>query len=137
MDRYDDMLRMPRPVSRRHPQMPNAQRAKQFMPFAALRGYGDALAEKEIAFVPRSLLSEEDAALLDQTLRELAAALRRGERPAVELEVFEPRDGGEDGRLRAFEGRLEGISPELGLLRVAGRAFQLEDITAIWREGEA
>ena len=39
MNAYSDMLALPRPVSARHPQMRRADRAKQFMPFAALTGY--------------------------------------------------------------------------------------------------
>ena len=38
---YDDIIDLPRPVSKRHPRMPLAERAAQFAPFAALTGYGD------------------------------------------------------------------------------------------------
>ena len=31
-----------------HPKMPNAERAKQFMPFAALRGFEEAVAREEL-----------------------------------------------------------------------------------------
>lgn len=36
---YDDIINMPHHVSRVHPQMPIADRAAQFAPFAALTGY--------------------------------------------------------------------------------------------------
>ena len=39
--------------------MDRAERAKQFMPFAALKGYEEALREKEKIVVPRIELSEE------------------------------------------------------------------------------
>lgn len=45
--RYDDMLKMKRPVSKNHPRMPQIERAAQFKPFAALSGYEEALAEVE------------------------------------------------------------------------------------------
>ena len=41
--------------------MSQADRAKQFMPFAALKGYDDALRAKEKVVVPRKELSEEMA----------------------------------------------------------------------------
>ena len=41
-NKYDDILYLPHPVSARHPQMPLADRAAQFSPFAALTGHGDA-----------------------------------------------------------------------------------------------
>ena len=36
---YDDILNLPRPVSRRHRPMPLEERAVQFAPFAALTSY--------------------------------------------------------------------------------------------------
>ena len=45
MKHYDDILHLPHPVSKKHRQMPIADRAAQFMPFAALTGYEAALAE--------------------------------------------------------------------------------------------
>ena len=46
-------------------------RAKQFMPFAALKGLPDALAAKEKITVPRIELSEEMANELNQKMHEL------------------------------------------------------------------
>ena len=37
--RYDDIIDLPYHVSRRHPPMSRHNRAAQFMPFAALKGY--------------------------------------------------------------------------------------------------
>lgn len=48
--------------------MPLKERAKQFMPFAALKGLPEALAEVEKITVPRAELSEEQAAALSETL---------------------------------------------------------------------
>ena len=36
--RYDDIIDLPHPVSKKHPQMPSEDRAAQFSPFAALTG---------------------------------------------------------------------------------------------------
>ena len=51
------------------PQMTREERAKQFMPFAALKGYPAALRKKEKIVVPKAELSEEQAGLLDRKLR--------------------------------------------------------------------
>lgn len=45
MDDYKDIINLPHHVSRRHQQMPVADRAAQFAPFAALTGYNEALDE--------------------------------------------------------------------------------------------
>lgn len=40
---YDDIIELPHPVSKKHPQMALSDRAAQFSPFAALTGYDAAL----------------------------------------------------------------------------------------------
>ncbi|MBR5661878.1 MAG: hypothetical protein IKW99_10045 [Bacteroidales bacterium] len=44
-DKYDDIINLPHPTSKRYPRMPLAERAAQFSPFAALTGYDSAIAE--------------------------------------------------------------------------------------------
>jgi hypothetical protein len=42
-DDYADIMNLPRPEPARHKRMPAENRAAQFMPFAALTGYEDAI----------------------------------------------------------------------------------------------
>lgn len=51
--------------------MSREERAKQFMPFAALKGYPDALRKKEKIVVPQMELSEEYQEELDRKLRQV------------------------------------------------------------------
>lgn len=44
MNPYDDIIHLPRPVSRTRLPMPLAARAAQFAPFAALTGHDEAIA---------------------------------------------------------------------------------------------
>ena len=44
-DNYEDIINLPHPVSKKHPQMSMMQRAAQFAPFAALTGYDAAINE--------------------------------------------------------------------------------------------
>lgn len=53
------------------PKMSREDRAKQFMPFAALKGYPEALRKKEKVVVPRADVSEEYAELLNGKLRQV------------------------------------------------------------------
>ena len=41
IDMYADIIGLPHPVSRRHRPMPLEERAAQFAPFAALKGFDD------------------------------------------------------------------------------------------------
>ena len=46
-DRYDDIINLPHPTSKKHPRMSIIKRAAQFSPFAALTGYDDAIQDVE------------------------------------------------------------------------------------------
>lgn len=51
--------------------MERSERAKQFMPFAALKGFEELLAEKEKMIVQKIELSEERKAELDDKMRSI------------------------------------------------------------------
>ena len=53
------------------PKMNREERAKQFMPFAALKGYPEALRKKEKIVVPRAEVSEEYAEVLNRKLKKV------------------------------------------------------------------
>ncbi len=42
---YDDIIHLEHPTSRKHPHMSRLDRAAQFAPFAALKGYEDVIDE--------------------------------------------------------------------------------------------
>lgn len=44
-DTYEDIIHLPHPNPKRHPRMPQQQRAAQFAPFAALSGHEEAINE--------------------------------------------------------------------------------------------
>ncbi|MBR6397472.1 MAG: hypothetical protein VZR35_03925 [Lachnospiraceae bacterium] len=63
-DDYADILNLPRPEPARHKRMPAENRAAQFMPFAALTGYEDAIGKtaeqvRERAELEGDLFAEE------------------------------------------------------------------------------
>ena len=77
MKHYDDILHLPHPVSKKHRQMPIADRAAQFMPFAALTGYEAALTETARLTSPRIEPDDAQRELLNRQLcflQSLAAA---------------------------------------------------------------
>ena len=45
MGEYDDIINLPRHVSKKYPQMTMWKRAAQFAPFAAVKGYEEAIRE--------------------------------------------------------------------------------------------
>ena len=88
--KYDDIINMERPVSKRHPPMPRANRAAQFAPFAALTGY-EAVIDEAARLTARQIELDEDAkAEINRCLLALAARTDAGEPVQVELTWFEP-----------------------------------------------
>ena len=65
---YDDIINLPHPVSKNHPQMPLRDRAAQFAPFAALTGHDVAIKETVRLTDERLELSEEVIAQLNEKI---------------------------------------------------------------------
>ena len=73
--RYDDVIRKGKPQHDkldpfrvRHPEMDVNRRAKIFSPFDALKGFGNAISEKNTLYVEVKELSAEDRAEIDRRL---------------------------------------------------------------------
>ncbi|MCR5841937.1 MAG: hypothetical protein K6G86_07650 [Bacteroidales bacterium] len=63
--RYDDIIDLPRPEPQRHPRMPQADRAAQFAPFAALTGFKELIedtAGQHLAAQPEMYGDEDEFA---------------------------------------------------------------------------
>ena len=65
---YNDIINLPHPVSKNHPQMPLQDRAAQFAPFAALTGHDAAIKETARLTDERLELSEEVIAQLNEKI---------------------------------------------------------------------
>ena len=81
--------------SRRHPSMDLVRRAKIFSPFDALKGFGDAVASKDILYTGRPELTEEERADIDRKLnilRELTrnSRIARENRVMATINYFQP-----------------------------------------------
>ena len=91
------------------PKMSREERAKQFMPFGALKGYPEALARREKKPLPRRELSEES------------------------LEELKPGDWVEvlyyiQGEYRTFSGAFSGVDNAMGKIRIGEMAIPLQNI---------
>ena len=92
MGKYDEIINLSRPKSNRIP-MPIADRAKIFMPFAALKGYEEAIEEKQRLTSGRIELSEEKKQELDDKLKLLESLLKEKsdkELPQITVRYFVP-----------------------------------------------
>ena len=73
---YEDIVDLPHHVSSTHIPMPMIKRAAQFAPFAALTGYGDAVAETARLTDDRVDLTEDAVNELNRQMNEAMSADR-------------------------------------------------------------
>jgi hypothetical protein len=107
MNRYEDMLYLPHPVSPKRARMANADRAAQFSSFDALTGLDVTLAEAGRRTQASVELTESALEELDAALRELQARIR--EQPRVCLTCFFPDTRKEGGAWHQLTGEVERI----------------------------
>ena len=113
---YEDIIGLPRPVSRRHPPMARQEQAAQFAPFAALAGHGAILREAARQTENRPALSEDAQTALDARLRLLVGRLE--EHPTVTATYFLPDEKKAGGACVTVSGqvlRLREFPPALCL----------------------
>ncbi len=92
---YDDIIDLPRFVSKGRKKMSNYDRAAQFAPFDALDGYDEAMSETARTTDSELILSENELQILDQKFEIITRHLKDiGE---VEITYFEPDQYKEGG----------------------------------------
>ncbi|MBQ6249301.1 MAG: hypothetical protein IJJ88_03710 [Oscillospiraceae bacterium] len=124
--RYDDIIRLDRPVSSRHAPMPRQSRAAQFSPFAALTGYDDAIAETERLTTPRIELDDSQRALISDKL----SRLRRGDAVSITYFVYDEYKSG--GAYVTVSGPVKTVDPVTHTVTMqSGAVIPMEDILTL------
>lgn len=120
--RYQDIIGLDHPISKRHARMSMEGRAAQFAPFAALTGFEDSISESIRVTVAREPLSEGALNRLNEQMEILLEHLK--EEPEVSLSYFVPDEYKQGGAYVRYKGRLKKIDP-------VGRMLYFSDQTVI------
>lgn len=130
MGKYDDIINLPHHVSTTHHHMSMLERAAQFQPFRALTGYEGAVQETARLTEERAELTEDEKALLDSKLQQLAEILPA--HPQVTLTYFRPDKRKAGGVYVSTTGQLKKIDNLEGvLILMGGERIVIEDILDI------
>ncbi len=125
--RYDDIIRLPRPVSALHPPMSRRERAAQFAPYAALTGLGAAINETARLTEARVEPDEGLRSALDEALRVLRDRIR--EQPEISATCFRPDETKPGGAYVTVTGRAKKLDETARTLTLSdGRRLAWEDI---------
>ena len=136
MSNYDDIMDQFRPISDRRPHMSNADRAKQFSPFATLKGYEEALKLKQKKYEKRIELTHDAQNILDRKLHILARRLSNGQKTDITIRYFVVETKSkENNELLGFyaeiTGHIEKINPTAQTLQVSGKTLFIGDVVDI------
>lgn len=104
--------------------MSTTDRAKQFMPFSALKGLSEALAEKEKMIVPKRELSEEYKKELDYKFRQIR------HKDIVSIIYYH-----NDNYIK-ITGMVSKIDTSAGYIQIVQTKIALSDISQIIRNGD-
>ncbi len=131
--KYDDIIKLDYPAFRnkdslmKHPKMNLDDRAKIFMPFAALKGYEDAIKEKQRVIVPRKELSEESKESIDYCLKIIEKNLQDNTHPVTKVVYFLE----EDDDYVSFTGKVAKLNLYLKYIQIVDREIFLDDIYSL------
>ena len=112
--KYEDIINLPHPTSKKHPRMSRQNRAAQFSPFAALTGYDAEIREMARQTEKKKQLSEDQWDMLNEKIMELLKLLHKPVRAVVTYFVPDPKKEG--GTYRKKDCYIEKISMEKRVL---------------------
>lgn len=128
---YSDIINAPRPKTKNP--MPHSNRAAQFMPFAALSGYGDALSET-------GRITQEKHGMDEERLKEINAGLEslyenQNRHPLANIEYFEKDGKKAGGKYEKTVAKIKCVEPtEQYLVLENGKRIDFCDIYFIFEE---
>lgn len=112
--KYDDIIDLPHPTSKKHPRMSRQNRAAQFSPFAALTGYEAEIREIARQTEKKKQLSEDQWDMLNEKIMELLKLPHKPVRAVVTYFVPDPKKEG--GTYRKKDCYIDKISMEKRVL---------------------
>ncbi|MGI6403602.1 MAG: hypothetical protein ACOX0K_05140 [Oscillospiraceae bacterium] len=127
---YDDIIHLPRPISKTRPKMAVADRAAQFSPFAALTGFEAAVKETARLTDERVELDEDRKRVLNDQLQIIAERIK--ERPEISITYFQPDSKKTGGAYRTVTGTAKKIDEYHRVVTLTdGTAIPIHDITCM------
>ena len=107
ISKYEDIINLPHHQSSTRPRMPNYDRAAQFAPFAALKGYDEDIDEAIRTTDSKIELSDEQLYQLNEKLNELKEIIK--EQPIIKVIYFVPDEKKSGGKYITIEQQIRKI----------------------------
>lgn len=130
MNNYSDIINLQHHTSTRHKRMSIEARAAQFAPFAALNGYGDAVAETARLTNSKIELSEETKQIINEKLNIINTHIK--ELPQVTITYFIKDLKKKGGSYTTITANIKQINPVYNTIILTNKKkINIEDIINI------
>ena len=106
-NKYEDIINLPHHQSLTRPHMSNYDRAAQFAPFAALKGYEEEIEEAKRTTDSKVELSDEQINDLNEKLKALKEIIK--DQPIIKVVYFVPDEKKEGGSYVTIEQQIRKI----------------------------
>lgn len=127
MGKYDDIINLPHHQSITRAHMPMRDRAAQFAPFAALRGYDDEVIETARLTDRKIVLDENEISKIDGVLQLVMTNIKF--QPEIRVSHFVKDDKKSGGAYITTTGRVKNIDEyDRKIVFVNKEEIQIEDI---------
>lgn len=128
--KYDDIINLEHPTSKRHPRMSAMDRAAQFAPFSALTGYDDMVVERARITGSRMELDDMQKMALDESMTYVLEHL--SERPQVKITWFIKDARKSGGHYQEIEDAVQNVEvPNRMIILRNGLKIPMDDILEI------
>lgn len=132
MGKYDDIINLPNPTSKKHPRMSMIDRAAQFAPFAALTGYDDQIHETGRITGSELFLTDDEKTLINEKINYI---IDHEIKDPIKIIYFVDDLKKSGGSYMEYQGILKTIDPiERILIFVGGKRIPIDRISAIYSD---
>ncbi len=126
--KYDDIINLEHPTSKKHPRMSLENRSAQFAPFSALEGYEDAVSEEARITENKISLSEDEKEQISESLE----VILKNPFQKIIITYFEKDKKKQGGCYKTLIGIIKGIDHYNGILKMkSGEIIKIEDLKKI------
>ncbi len=130
MSEYDDIINLPRHISKTRGGMSMRDRAAQFAPFAALTGYEDTIDETARLTDSKIILDDEEIRKINSQLVYIGEHI--GDKLKVTVVYFKRDERKSGGEYVRFMGSVKSINEHEGLIVLdTGKKVLIEDVYSI------
>lgn len=130
MTGYEDIIDMPRPISKRGG-MSVADRAKIFSPFSALKGFEAAIDRKKKIICPKAELTEDMKEDLDIRFRQLEHKISQDEHPIVTVVYYHKDKENPEGVYLKRTGMAAKLDTEARYIQIANERIGFDEVYSV------